>query len=452
MKQLDLLNGKILSVLTKLTIPIVATSFMSMAYNMVDMFWIGKMGSSAVAAVGVSSMFSWFSAGLVIIPRVGGQVKLGHSLGEHNEEKAIKYASSALQIAIVIAIVYGIISIFGAPILISFFNLNAAETVNNAVSYLQIICGFVIFSFINQVFTGMMNASGDSHTPFVANSIGLIINLLLDPVLIFGVGFIPSLGVVGAGLATILAQMIVMLIFIYKIKKINNILNHLKLKAKYQMKYYLDIAKIGFPMGLQSMLFSICSMIVAGVVAGYGDGAVAAQKVGTQVESLSWSMAEGFEATINSFIAQNYGAKKYDRVNKGYRSIISIASIWGIFCSIVLIAFPGEIFSIFLSDPEVIPLGVSYMRIIGFSQLFMVVEITTAGAFSGLGNSIPPSFISIVFTFGRVPAILLMTKLVPGLDVIWWVISISSILKGTILVIWFVVYKNKKLRMGDNYA
>lgn len=105
---------------------------------------------------------------------------------------------------------------------------------------------------------------------------------------------------------------------------------------------------------------------------------------------------------------------------------------------------PGPIFKIFLDDPQVLPLGISYLTILGYSQLFMTAEITTSGAFSGLGNSVAPSFISIVLTTARIPMILILTQYI-GLNGIWWAISLSSIFKGIISVSWFTLYKRKAL-------
>ncbi|MGN1181609.1 MAG: MATE family efflux transporter, partial [Faecalibacillus sp.] len=198
MRQADLLNDKILPSLTKLTIPIVLTAMMQMAYNMIDMLWIGKLGANSVAAIGVAGMFTWLSNGLVMMPRIGGQVKTGHSLGEKNREKAIIYESATFQIAIFFAFSFSILMLFSSPFLVSLFHLNNIDTINSAIGYMRICCGLVIFSFLNQIITGLFHACGDSQTPFLGNGLGLCINLILDPLLIFGIGIFPKMGVIGA--------------------------------------------------------------------------------------------------------------------------------------------------------------------------------------------------------------------------------------------------------------
>lgn len=440
MKQTDLLHDKILPSLTKLTIPIVLTAMMQMAYNMIDMLWIGKLGANSVAAIGVAGMFTWLSNGLVMIPRIGGQVKTGHSLGENNRENAIIYESASFQMTLLFAFSFALLMIFFSPLLVNLFHLNSHYTINCAIDYMRICCGLVVFSFLNQMITGIFHAMGDSQTPFIANSVGLVINLILDPLFIFGL----QLAVSGAAIATVLSQLCVSLIFVFIIYKKDNMIKEIKLKKLYHHHYYQNILKIGFPMALQNMLFSICSMIVARFVSTYGDGAVAAQKIGTQIESISYGMGDGFQAAINAFIAQNYGAHQYDRVKKGYWTIMVIAFVWGMLCMSILVLKPAAIFQLFLNDQSVLPIGVSYLTIIGYSQIFMICEITIAGAFSGLGHSFPPSFVSIVFTVARIPMIIIVTKWM-GLIGIWWTISCSSMLKGVVSFIWFEIYKRKTL-------
>ena len=174
-------------------------------------------------------------------------------------------------------------------------------------------------------------------------------------------------------------------------------------------------------------------MVIARIVAGFGDSAVAVQKVGSQIESISWMTSDGFAAAVNSFIAQNFGAGNAARAKKGYRCSMVVVLLWGVFCTIVLIVFPAPIFRIFIPEADVLPMGVAYLQILGVSQLFMCMEITTAGAFSGLGRTLPPSVVSITLTTARIPLALLLISTPLGLNGIWWSITISSIFKGLVL-------------------
>ena len=434
---INLLEGKILPALSALALPIMATSLIQMAYNLIDMIWIGKIGASAVASVGAAGMFMWLSNGLATLAKMGGQIKVGHALGAQKKEEAASYAQSSMQMGIVFAVFFGILSVVFADGMIGFFQLNSTQVIQDAKLYLMITCGLVIFSFMNQIFTGILTAMGNSRTSFIATGIGLVLNIVLDPLFIFGFGFIPAMGVAGAAIATVLAQLVVMLLFLYTIVKEPVLFCDVHMLQAPDITHTKEIFQIGLPSAVQSMLFSGISMVIARLIAGWGDAAVAVQKVGSQIESISWMTAEGYAAALNSFVAQNYGAKNTGRIREGYRLSMIVMLSWGVFCSLVLIAFPQVIFQVFIQETEVLPLGIDYLRILGVSQLFMCMEITTAGAFSGLGKTLPPSIVSITLTGARIPMAMLLGKWM-GLNGIWWAITISSIWKGSVLLIWFL--------------
>ena len=435
--RINLLEGKILPAVSALALPIMATSLIQMAYNLIDMIWIGKIGASAVASVGAAGMFMWLSNGLATLAKMGGQIKVGHALGAQKKEDATSYAQSSIQMGIVFAIGFGILSVVFADEMIGFFQLNSAQVIQDAKLYLMITCGLVIFSFMNQIFTGILTAMGNSRTSFIATGIGLVLNIVLDPLFIFGFGVIHPMGVAGAAIATVLAQLVVMLLFLYTILRDTVLFCDVHILHSYSSQHTREIFRIGLPSAVQSMLFSGISMVIARLIAGWGDAAVAVQKVGSQIESISWMTAEGYAAALNSFVAQNHGAKNTDRIREGYRLSMIVMLSWGVFCSFVLIVFPQLIFQVFIQEAEVLPMGVDYLRILGVSQLFMCMEITTAGAFSGLGKTLPPSIVSITLTGARIPMAILLGRWL-GLNGVWWAITISSIGKGIVLLGWFL--------------
>lgn len=448
-KTVDLLHGPIFPSLSKLALPIMATSFVQMAYNMTDMYWIGGLGSGAVAAVGTAGMFTWMSNGVSTMMKMGGQVRTGFSIGAGNSDDALSYARNTLQITILAGIIIGLIAILFAPALIGFFHLNNPDTIAQAEVYLRITMGLMIFSFINQVMTGLTTAMGNSQISFKAASSGLILNVILDPLLIYGVGPFPNMGVIGAAVATVFAQAIVTLIFVIYAMKEPTLLSHIKLFEKPNFSYIKGVLKIGFPAGIQSMLFSGISMILTRLVTTFGDGAVAVQRLGSQIEGISWVTAEGFGVAVNSFLAQNLGAQNRKRIVKGYYISLAVSFIWGLLCTLALVLFPEQLFGLFLDEKALLPMGVSYLVILGYSQLFMCVEMTTAGAFAGLGKTIPPSVISILFTASRIPFAYFLASTSLGLDGIWWSVSISSMFKGVILCAMFMFYLHRKLKIAD---
>ena len=206
----DLLNEAIAPALTRLALPIMATSLVQMLYNLTDMAWIGRLGAGAVTAVGSAGMYTWFSQGLAAMARMGGQVQVAQCIGRGEKEKAHGFAQAAVQLAAFMGMAYALLSLVFTKQMVGFFQLADAEAHAAAMSYTKIACGLIVFSFMTLTLTGLYTAQGDSKTPFLANLIGLVTNMILDPVLILGPGPFPKLGVTGAAIATVTAQAIVM--------------------------------------------------------------------------------------------------------------------------------------------------------------------------------------------------------------------------------------------------
>ena len=451
-QKVDLLNGRIVPTLARLALPIMGTALVQMAYNMVDMIWIGRVSADAVAAVGAAGMYLWVSNGLATIPRVGSQVNVAQAIGAGNVERAAGYAQAAFHMGEMIMLTFMLICLFFNGPMISFFKLNSPAVIADARTYLVIVaCGFA-FTFTSQIFTGLFTAMGASSTVFRSTTVGLIINAILDPLLIFGVGPFPEMGVAGAAWATVIAQGLVCLTFIMAGRRDNFLFPQVHLLKKSKLTAWRDVARIGLPVALQSLFFSSLSMVIARLVAGWGDAAIAAQKVGSQIESISFTTAEGFGTAVNAFIAQNYGAGKPERIKKGYCTGLGIMVIWSVFTSALLIIFPEQLFKIFITDESVMPMGVSYLRIMGYSQLLMCVEITSAGAFQGLGRPLPPTISGILGNLARIPMAILLSATALGLDGIWWSITISSWAKGIVVFTWFVIVLRRFLARARREA
>ena len=441
----NLTKGPILKTLTKLAIPIMASSFLGTLYNITDMAWIGLLGSKAVAGVGVGGMFTWFSQGLAAMARMGGQVQVAQCIGRGESDRAHGFAQAAVQLATLMGMAYAVISLVFTRQMVAFFQLTDPEAQTAALSYTKIACGLIVFSFLTLTMTGLYTAQGDSKTPFLANLIGLVTNMILDPVLILGPGPFPKLGVVGAAIATVTAQAIVMMMMILGviIQKKENVLKGIRLTAKIPKEYLGGLCRIGIPTAIQGMAYCAISMVLTRMVSAYGAEAVATQRVGGQIESISWNTADGFAAALNAFIAQNYGAGKMDRVRKGYRASLWTVGIWGLLISFVFICFPKAIADIFFHEPKAVATAVGYLVIIGFSEAFMCVELTTVGALSGLGRTRLCSIISIAFTSARIPLAIILGGLI-GLSGIWWALSITSIIKGIIFTCTFLWITRKR--------
>ena len=446
MKQkVDLTQGKIAYQLTKLALPIMMTMFVQMAYVLIDMFWIGRLGSGAVAAIGSAGFFTWLGMSVAFLPKTGIEVTVAQSAGKNDYSALLVYLKNGLLLTMIVAVIYSVTIFSFAPSLIGFFNLgsdiNGYDPNTNAISYIRILCCGMVLTYLNLSFTAIYNGLGKSKMPFYLNSIGLIINIILDPLIIYGVGPFPRLEVSGAAMATIFAHFVVFCLFVIRLRKDFGSLKETAAKEephcpKAAMR---RIVKIGLPPAVQGAMFASIAIVIARIISNWGPIAIAVQRIGSQIEALSWMTASGFSIAISSFVGQNYGAGQVKRVWQGFITAKCIITVVGISTTLLFLLIPEQLFKIFVSEPDTIHQGVVYMTIISYSQLFMCLEMTTAGAFNGLGKSIPPSIISISFNLLRIPAALYLSGII-GLSGIWWSISGSSMFKGVILLTWFIFY------------
>jgi len=437
-REINLTEGNIRVNITKLALPIMGTSFIQMAYSFIDIIWLGRLSTNAVAAAGAAGFLLWFGQALVMITQIGVGINVAHCYGRGDLDEARNYVSNGFQLDLIIAISYSIFLYVFRHQIIGFFDLGDPVVIDMAVNYLSVLAIGITFHFINPVFSIALNSSGNSMTPFKANTIGLILNIAIDPILIFGIGPIPGFGVVGAALATILAQFCVTLIFIIIGIKYRTIFSNINIFKKPDKDKIIKISKLGIPPFLQMGAHAGISMIITRIVAGFGPVAVAVQSIGSQIESISWMTSEGFSTAISAFVGQNYGANKFQRIQQGYREGMQIIGGIGLFASLLLIFAAEPLFTIFVpDDPLAIEEGIKYLRILGFSQLFMSIEIGTNGSFNGLGNTLPPTINGITLNALRIPLSYLLSRTLLGLSGIWWAISGTSIIKGIVIYIWF---------------
>lgn len=437
----NLTEGPILRQLFALAMPIMATSFIQMAYCLTDMAWVGRLGSEAVAAVGSVGILTWMSTSLALLNKVGSEVSVGQAIGMQDEGAARSFATHNISLSLLISLAWGLLLFAFATPIIGIYELEASIS-NDAVNYLRIVSTAFPFVFMSAAFTGIFNASGRSRIPFNINGLGLLVNMGLDPLFIFGFGW----GTNGAAWATWIAQASVFTLFIYQLKIKGILWDNFRFFGKLKKLYTLRIIKIGLPVATLNALFAFVNMFLGRTASTVGGHlGLMAMTTGGQIEAITWNTSQGFSTALSAFVAQNYAAQKVSRVMKALKSTLWMTLVFGIICSFLFIFCGNNVFAIFVPEKEAYEAGGEFLRIDGYSQLLMMVEITIQGVFYGMGRTIPPAIISITFNYLRIPMALLFVSFGWGLAGIWWCVCITSILKGIVILVWFLVIKKKTL-------
>lgn len=419
-----------------------ATSFVQMAYNLIDLAWVGRLGSESVAAVGAMGMLMWMINSIALFSKISAEVSIGQSIGIKRFDKASIYASHTTTIAIILGILFFVIFLTQPFLFVDFFKL-APEISLEAANYLRIISFSIPIVFLILNFSGIYVGAGRSDIPFYYNAVGLILNIVLDPLLIFGLGPFPALGTQGAAIATCFSQLIVLVLFIWHLKKRNGVFGVFPFLVMLKSSYTKKIFKLGFPVAAMNIFFSLINMNLVRIASIHGGHlGVTSQTTGGQIEGITWNTTQGFATALGSFVAQNYSANKMDRAKKAFTFTLKIMLSIGIVISFAFIMYGENIFSIFIPEREAYMAGGDYLFILGISQIFMMLELTTQGMFNGIGRTTPPAIISMTINAVRIPLAMFLAKQM-GVNGVWWAITFTTIIKGMILTLWFYLVQRK---------
>lgn len=447
--KIDLTSGNILKKLLIVAVPMLLTSIVQMAYNLTDMFWvsrvamIGQNPTEAVAAIGTAGFFPWFGFGLIAIAKIGTSIMVSQAAGRNDKHAVDVIASNGVILMMFLALLYSFYGIFLGGQFFGIFNIENAVVVEEGVRYMRIIAFFGTAYFLVNAFNGVYDGLGKTIKTFYVTGSGLVLNMILDPLFILQFGW----GVSGAAFATGISQTTVLLIYLIIYTRKHPPAT-LRLKAV-SMHHIKRLFSLGLPVGFQSMIMTSIAIAIGVMVAQFGESVMTVSRIGSQIEALSWMVASGFQVALASFVGQNVGANQFGRVKAGYKQSMALLIPYGLAVNALLFFGARSLFAIFIDTEPTLSQGIDYLRILSISQLFMILEMVTAGAFNGLGKTRIPSLVQVVGNVMRIPlAIVLMDALTPDKHGIWWALTISSVFKGVVLVALFIgllVYVGKRL-------
>lgn len=451
----NLTEGAIFPTLLRLALPLMGTSFLQMAYTLMAMSWVGRLGTEAdpeiatkaEASIGAIGMILWFTASIAYLAMIGAEVAVGQSIGARKLRQASAYASTATTTAAIIGTIWTLFLFVCAPFILAFFKLGTDVTAD-AVLFLRIVCIYLPFQFLTYCFAGVYNGSGRSSIPFRNYACGLVLNMILDPILMFPLG----MGLHGAAVGITISQLVVFGLFFYQIRYGRGILNGFRFIVLPRWAFLKRIFFLGTPVSAMNSIYAFINMSLARIASiSGGHLGLMTQTTGGQIEGVSWNTSQGFSTALSAFVAQNFAAKKPERGKKAYTGTLCVMISYGLLVSLAFIFFGSEIFGIIVPEENAMEAGAKYLFVMGLVQIFMMLELTTQGMFNGIGRTIEPAIISIFFNALRIPlAWYLASKM--GIMGVWWAIAISTVCKGVILPLWFAfVYKRvtKKMAKGE---
>ncbi len=444
----NILNGNMRKLLIKLSLPIMISNLLQAIYNLTDTFWVAKLGSYAIAALTISFPIVFFIIAIGSGLSTGSSILISHAVGKAFKEKknpqkrADLVLSQTFTLFVITFIVLSVIGFISAPYLAMLMHPTKL-VLTKAVIYLRTIFAGLIFVFLYYIFEGALRAMGNTKTPMRFVLVSVIINIILDPLMIFGIGF-PKMGVFGAALATVLSRAIIGFIALYQLIKGKY---GIRLRWNYlspNFKVIREILKLGIPTSFAMSSISLGILIFTGIVSHFGTQALAAYGIVTRFFSLARIPSLGISVALSVIIAQNHGAGNTERIFKSIREAFIFGSKIIIAISLVLFIFAKPIVLAFTSEKEVINLGITFLRILSPFFIFMLIRNIFNGFFRGIKRPDISMSINLANSFlFKIPlAYLLAFILHMGLLGIWW--SYPAMMTATVLLAYYIFSKIRR--------
>lgn len=434
-KDSDKISGKpIGKALMSLAVPAVMSTFFTVIFEIIDMFWIGKLGAISIAALSGASFFVWMLRGLGLAVATGAIALVARRTGEKDEQGLLQTIGHAVVATCIFAAAMMVVFLPIALQMFQWLKLDPGVAVQ-AEDFTIIFISGLIFVYLMMSIEFIIRGLGDTRTPMIITGLSLLLNVFLDPLFIFAF----DMGLKGAAVATITAQAVGTLLMAMVLFKKIPVLKRWpafrgkngKLGEEGFFRRFRTIVTIGVPTAMTDAGFSLIYLFLSGIVSYFGKEPLAALGIAHRLEAPNFFICLGYSMAVAPMVGQYLGAGNPENARKSVYLSLKITTGISIVIAIVYYIYAPELFGLFTNDPGIIRHGAQYLRIIIISDIFLPLEVVLAGAFSGAGDTKPPFFISFPITTLRIPlSYLLAVTLGWGTVAIWIVIGSTTLLKG----------------------
>jgi len=445
----DLTQGSVTKHLLHMSAFMAVSMAVQTLYLLADLFWVGRLGKEAIAAVGVAGNLTMIVLALTQMLGVGTTALISQAAGRKDQPHAELAFNQSCMMSILIALALGIVGFLSMDAYATSLSANA-NTAVLAKAYLLWFLPALLLQFPLVSMGSALRATGIVQAPVIFQVLSVVLNMVLAPFLIFGwIGF-PKLGVAGAALATFISILFADLLIIWYFEKKYHYLRFRFSLFRPQLKIWSAMLRIGVPAGAEFVLLFVYIMIVYVIIRNFGPAAQAGFGVGARVMQALFLPVVALSFAVSPVVGQNFGGRQADRVRQSVKSGLGIAALMMLLLALITWLAPGTMIGFFSKDAAVIQFGSDYLRIVAFNFVAAGIVFTSSSMFQGLGNTIPPllSSASRLVLFA-LPALVLSRT--PGFDIkLLWYLSVGSQTLQACLNLWLLRRElHKKLRFED---
>ncbi len=435
-EKVSLTEGSIGKSLLFLSLPIVVINLLRLAYNIADFFWLGQFSKEALAAISFSFPVIFLMISLGIGLAVAGSVLVAQFEGSGDKKMVDFAASQTIIFSFLISIVFGLIGFFSAEHIVTLFGASE-KVIPLATSYLQIIFLGWFFMFGFSIFIALMRGYGDTFTPMVVMFGSVVLNLILDPFLIFGWSVFPKLGITGAAIGTIFSRGLALLVGLFIMFSDYRGVKISLSRMVPDLDFFRRMVKIGFPASIGDTARALSANLMIAIVGGFSTAVVAGYGIGMRVFSMVFLPAIAVSRGVETMTGQNAGAKKFERAEKA--NYLTAKYLFGLLTvlGVIVFFFPNLFVSVFSKDPEVVSVGAEFLKYVALSFGFVGLILSFAGGFRGSGKTFIAAFIRVLpMAFIMFPFAFFASGIM-GVTGVWLSFPVSHVIGGIIAVMLF---------------
>ncbi|MEL6780325.1 MAG: MATE family efflux transporter [Cyanobacteria bacterium J06597_16] len=393
-----LTEGPVGNRLVKLTLPMVWGIFAIVAFNLADTYYVGQLGTNQLAAMSFTFPVVMTLGSLALGLGVGASSIIARAIGEGDRSRVQRFTTNSLTLGITAVAVLSAIGLLTIDPL--FTALGAGPEVMPFVrQYMRVWYFGMVFLVVPMVGNSAIRASGDTGTPSIIMTLSAGFNILLDPLLIFGMAGFPELGLVGAALATVIARAMTLVASLLVLQFKEHMLSSHLPDLEETLWCWRDVLSVGLPAAGSNMITPISIGVITSLLATHGPLAVAGFGVASRVESFAMIALIALSASIGPFVGQNWGAGKFGRVTQALRQSYLFCVGWGVLMAVVLAASASQIAPLFNADVEVVKVATSYLWIVPVSYGTAGIIQVASSAFNALGRPIPAVVMTVLRMF-----------------------------------------------------
>lgn len=434
--------------LINISLPIMISMFVQALYNVVDSIFVARLSEDALTAVSIAFPIQNLMIAVAVGTSVGMNAFLSRALGEKNYERVNKLANNGVLLALMSYLIFLIFGIFFTR---WFFisQTQDSQIIGYGISYLSIVCIGSIGKFMQIVFERLLQSTGRTMHTMITQGTGAIINIILDPILIFGYLGFPRMGTAGAALATIIGQIVAaILAIILNIRDNKEI--QIKLKAlKPDFDIIKDIYAVGFPSILMMSITSITTFGMNNILNKFSSTAIAVFGIYFKLQSFVFMPVIGLNNGMVPIVAYNYGARYKDRIVDTIKLSIKYAFFIMILGLILVQIFPEYVLYLFNASEDMLSIGVPALRIISLSYIFAGISIVSSSVYQSFGKGV----LSLILAVSRQLVVLLPAayglSLLNNINLIWWSFPIAEVISLIVSLLFLKqIYNSKILPMA----